>query len=178
MRKPADDTSNLRHLLLAVIAFVLIAALAFLYDKTQAVDLRERNEIAALLRQLREIDGRWDIDVMRERIEFNANQLAAPNRTAAAKKALAALQAAAPRADSAAVSEGLTGLTKAVLEKADLVEKFKRESASTKEALHAVLSGGAALRAQTGEPRKTDARQKAFEQTIDQLIAAVEQYYW
>src|SRR5664279_1453827 len=37
-------TRHLRHLLLAVVALALAAALAFLYEKTQAVDLRERNE--------------------------------------------------------------------------------------------------------------------------------------
>ena len=178
MRKLADDKSNnrLRHMLLAVIAVALIAALAFLYDKTQAVDLRERNEIAALLRELRDIDGRWDIDVMRERIELNANQQAAPNRAAAARKALAGLQAALPRADSAALSEGLPGLTQALREKAELVEKYKGESAGAKDALRALLAGAAALGDEAGASRKTDARQ--LEQALDRLVAAVEQYYW
>src|SRR3990172_9477953 len=105
-----NDTimNTLRHLLIAIVALLLIAALAFLYDKTQAVDLRERNDIAALLDTLREIDGRWDIDVLRERSELDPNQLAAPNRTATARKALASLAVIAPRADSAALSEGLS----------------------------------------------------------------------
>ena len=42
-------TKHLRHLLLAAVALALIAALVFLYAKTQAVDLRERNDIAALI---------------------------------------------------------------------------------------------------------------------------------
>ena len=60
--------NKLRHLLIAIIALGLTAALAFLYDKTQAVDLRDRNEIASVLSALREIDGRWDIDVLRSTI--------------------------------------------------------------------------------------------------------------
>jgi len=89
--------NTLRHLLIALVALVLVAALAFLYDKTQAVDLRERNDIAALLDTLREIDGRWDIDILRERTELDPNQLAAPNRTATARKALAGLSTAQQR---------------------------------------------------------------------------------
>ncbi len=169
---------KLRHLLIATVALVLIAALVFLYDKTQAVDLGERNEVAALLDTLREIDGRWDIDVLRERSELDANQMAAPNRTATTKKALAALSAKAPRANSAAVTEGLGELGKAILEKADLVERYKAESSSAKIALRAVLSGVAAIGAQAGEPRKGDARQKELQQALSQLAAAAQQYYW
>jgi len=170
--------NQIRHLLIAIVALALIAALAFLYDKTQAVDLGDRNDIAAQLDTLREIDGRWDIDVLRERTEFDAAQLPAPNRTAAAKKALAALAAAAPRADSAALNEGLGELGKAILEKAQLVEKYKAESAAVKNALRAVLSGAAAPGAQAGEPRKTDARQKELQQALNRLAAAAQQYYW
>ena len=170
--------TKLRHLLIAIVALALVAALAFLYDKTQAVDLRDRNDVAALLDTLREIDGRWDIDVLRERAELDANQMPAPNRSATAKKALATLAAAVPRADSAALSEGLGELGKAVLEKADLVEKYKTESASVKIALHAVISGTAALGAQAGELRKGDPRQKELTQALNQLAAAAQRYYW
>ena len=170
-------TNHLRHLLLAVVALVLIAALVFLYEKTQAVDLRERNEIAALLDTLREIDSRWDIDVLRERTELDPNRPAAPNRTATAKKALAKLSAAAPLAGSAALSEGLGELGKAIVEKADLVEKYKAESARANIALQTVISGAAELGGQTGAPSSGDARQKALEQAVNQLVAAVEQYY-
>ncbi len=171
-------TKHLRHLLIAVVALALIAALAFLYDKTQAVDLGERNDVAALLDTLREIDGRWDIDVLRERTELDPNQPAAPNRTAIARKALASLAAAVPRADSRALREGMGELAKAILEKADLVEKYKSESASAKIALHAVLSAAAALGGQVGAPPSGDARQRELEQAVNQLVAAVEQYYW
>jgi signal transduction histidine kinase len=171
-------TKHLRHLLIAIVALALIAALAFLYDKTQAVDLGERNDVAALLDTLREIDGRWDVDVLRERTELDPNQPAAPNRTATARKTLASLAAAVPRADSAALREGMGELAKAILEKADLVEKYKGESASAKIALHAVLAGATALGGQVGAPRSGDVRQKELEQAVNQLVAAVEQYYW
>ncbi len=171
-------TKRLRHLLLALVALALVAALAFLYDKTQAVDLGERNEIAALLDTLREIDSRWDIDVLRERTELDPNQPAAPNRTAAAKKALASLAAAVPRADSAALRGGMGGLAKAMFEKAVLVEKYKAESAHAKVALRAVLSGAAALSSPAGAPPSPDARQAQLDQAVNQLVAAVEQYYW
>ncbi len=168
----------LRHLLLVVVALALIGALAFLYEKTQAVDLRERNDIAAQLDALREIDGRWDVDVLRERIELDTDQMPAPKRTATATKALATLHAAMPRADSAALKQNLATLAKSVLEKADLVEKYKAESSSVKIALHAILSGAAALGLQTQAPGKGDAKHKELETALARLAAAAQQVYW
>jgi len=169
--------NHVRHLLLVLVALALIAALVYLYDKTQAVDLRERNEIASLLETLRDIDSRWDIDVLRERTELDPNRAAAPNRTATAKKALASLNAIAPQAGSAALSEGLGALGRAILEKADMVEKYTAESTRAKIALHTVIADATALGGQVGAPDSGDARQKAIEQAVNQLVAAVEQYY-
>ncbi len=169
---------QLRRLVLALVALVLVSALVFLYEKTQAVDLRERNDIAAQLRELRDIDGRWDIDVLRERIELAAGQMAAPNRTAAAQKALAALKASAARADSAALNDGLSELAKSIVEKAALVEKYKGESGATKAALRAVLAAAGALGGAQGDPRQLNAHEKELAQAVNQLVAAVEQYYW
>ena len=168
--------NRLRHLLFALVALALIAALAFLYDKTQAVDLRDRNEIASALGALRDIDGRWDIDILRERVELDANQMAAPNRTNTAKAALATLRAAAARSDSETMKQGMDGLARAVLEKADLVEKYKIESASAKIALHAILSAAGELGAQAGESRKGEA--KLLPQLLSQLSHAAQQHYW
>ena len=165
-------------MLIALVALALVAALAFLYEKTQAVDLSERNDIAAFLGALREIDGRWDVDVLRERTELDPNQMTAPNRAAAARKALAGLTAAVPRANSAALREGMGALAKAIYEKADLVERYRAESAQTKTALRAVLSDAAALSGPAGAPPSADARQAQLDQAANQLVAAVEQYYW
>ena len=41
----------------------MVAALVFLYDRTQALDLNYRNQILTLLRELSDIDNRWDVDV-------------------------------------------------------------------------------------------------------------------
>src|ERR1700690_1523739 len=167
-------TNHLRPVLVATVALALVAALAFLYDKTQAVDLGERNDIAALLGALREIDARWDVDVSRERIELDPDQLPAPNRTAAAKKALAGLTAAVPRTDSAALRGGMGALATAIFEKADLVENYKAETAQAKTALRAVLAGAAALGNPAGAPPSADARQAQLDQAVNQLAAAVE----
>jgi hypothetical protein len=50
--------STMSNVQLVVLSALLLAALAFLYLKTEAIDLREKNEVLALLRELKEIDSR------------------------------------------------------------------------------------------------------------------------
>ncbi len=114
-----------RHLLITIATFGLIAALVFLYNKTEAVDLSERNEIVSLLRELQEIEGRWDIDVLRMRMEMDSSQMSAPNRTIAAQNALKALANAVPHINSPSLSVNLGAISRAITEKAELIEKLK-----------------------------------------------------
>ena len=163
--------------MIALVALVLIAALVFLYDKTQAVDLRERNDIAAQLDTLREITaaGTSMYCASAPRSTRTGSRRPAARRP---REALASLNALLPNSDSAALREGLGELGKAILEKANVVEKYKAESAAAKIALHATLSGAAALGGQLGAPPSADARQRELAQAVTQLVAAVEQYYW
>lgn len=170
-----NKSDMLHNLLLGLAALVLVAVLAFLYDKTQAVDLRKQNEILGVLRELKEIDGRWDVDVLRARIEFGSNDLPASNRAAAASKALQDLGAALQNTHSAALSTGLPDLNKAILQKVDLVEKFKAENRNTKDALQAVLQGATELGTQAAE---LQSRSPELEQALSRLAATALQYYW
>jgi two-component system NtrC family sensor kinase len=47
---------------LGFIAIALLGALAFLYSRTEAIDFKKDGEVLALLRELRELDTRWDFD--------------------------------------------------------------------------------------------------------------------
>ena len=134
MKKP----EVLQTILLCVAATALAAVLAFLYDKTEAVDLRQQNEILGFLRELREIDSRWDLDVVRARTESRAASVPAPSRAIAAAKALENLKAAVQRTPSAALSAGLPALSAAILEKASLVERFRTDAGAAQAALHNV----------------------------------------
>ena len=165
----------LHNLLLGLAALVLVGVLAFLYDKTQAVDLRKQNEILGFLRELKEIDGRWDVDVLRARLEFGSNDLPASNRAAAASKALQDLGAALQNTHSAALSTGLPDLNKAILQKVDLVEKFNAENRNTKDALQAVLKSATELGTQAAE---LQSRSPELEQALSRLAATALQYYW
>jgi signal transduction histidine kinase len=170
-----DKPDVLHNILFGLAALVLVGVLLFLYDKTQAVDLRKQNEILGFLRELKEIDGRWDVDVLRSRLEFGSNDLPASNRAAAAGKALQGLGAALQNTHSTALSAGLPELSKAILQKVELVEKFKAENRNTKDALQAVLKGAAELSTQAAE---LQSRSPVLEQALSRLSTTAPLYYW
>ena len=64
-----------RWVLATAVAALLVAVLGFLYFKTQGADIKRKNEALALLRELKEIDVRWDVDLWRTRLEFTTTHL-------------------------------------------------------------------------------------------------------
>jgi len=168
---------SLRHLSIAIVTLGLIAALVFLYNKTEAVNLGERNTVVALLGELQEIEGRWDIDVLRMRTEMDPGRTILPNRAAAAKNALRALENARPLVNSPALNENLGKIAKAFTEKAELVENYKAVIDSSKNALLKTMSIADQPVVAGAKSGKIDARQKEFIRTLDQVAAAASAYY-
>jgi len=163
-----------RNALLIGAAAALIAVLAFLYDKTQTVDLRERNEIRALLRELKAIDIHWDNDVLHASSEMSTDAVPIPDRSADAARALQQLGAAAQNVHSAALAAALPELEKAVTQKAGLMRKFQATNHDAKQALQTVLKDAPLINAQLGGSRK---RSLMFEQALRTLTAVAPQYY-
>ena len=169
-----NKTEVLHTILLCVGAAALAGALAFLYDKTQAVDLREQNEILGYLRELKDIDSRWDHDVLRARSELAPGDLAATNRGAVAAKALQNLSAAVQRTQSTALGAGLPELSAAIQEKAALVEKFRIENSTAQTALRDIARDAAELGTLAAGLK---ARPPALEQALNTLTANAPLYY-
>ena len=170
-----NKSEALHTALLCVGAAALAGALAFLYNKTQAVDLSQQNEILGYLRELRDIDSRWDVDVMRARADFAAAELPAPNRAASAAKALDNLTAASQRTPGNALSAGLPELRAAVEQKARLVEQFKTENSAAQSAVRDILKGTAEVgsAAATLKPHPP-----ALDSALATLSAVAPLYYW
>ena len=55
------------------VAVILIGLLGFLFNKTRGVDFDEHNEIIGNLRQLKQIDAEWNIDVFKSKMGINNN---------------------------------------------------------------------------------------------------------
>jgi signal transduction histidine kinase len=171
-----------KNVLLVVLSALLLAVLAFLYFKTEAIDLREKNEVLALLRELKEIDSRWDVDVLRARSELAPPSLAPLDRGQIAAQALDRLARAAKETDSRALDQGLGELRKAFAQKAELVEAFGRESTAARRALQAGLGMTSEAAAWAHEARRTGAGRKEraalAETTAKELDASLFRYHY
>ena len=168
-----DKREILRNVLLGLGALALVAVLAFLYDKTQAVDMREQGEVLDTLRLLKEIDTRWDIEVLRARLE-SGSEPPAPARREIAAQALQSLESALRKTPSPSLAAGLPELRRAILEKERLVQKFRAEDAGAKDALAELFRRASEARAQAAE-RKPPL--PALDAALSQLVAAASRYF-
>jgi len=149
-----------KNALVVVLSALLIAALAFLYLKTEAIDLREKNEILTLLRELKDIDSKWDADVLRMRSELALAARALVDRARSARQALDRFARAAGSTGSGALNRGLAPLQKAFSQKAELVEAFGQESTAARRALQASLTMTTEAAARAREARLAEPRLK------------------
>ncbi|MGH8769245.1 MAG: ATP-binding protein [Burkholderiales bacterium] len=170
-----NKSETIQNILLGVGALVLIAALVFLYNKTQAVDLREENEILGLLRDLKEIDGRWDFDVLRASLEPDVAALPPVDRRSIAERALRALGDAAGKNPASVLNASLPELAKAIMEKARLVEEFKVEDAAAKAGLNGLVGNAMELGAQAAQLK---VKVPGLESLLNRLVAGAPLYYW
>jgi signal transduction histidine kinase len=160
----------LRNVLLGLGALALVLVLLFLYDRTQTVDMREQNQVLDALRLLKEIDGRWDVEVLRARIESGSEPPTGARREAA--RALEILATALRKTPSPSLAAALPELRRAILEKEELVRKFKAENAGVKTALAELSRSVSELRSRAAE-RKPPL--PALDAALSRLIAAAYQ---
>ncbi len=169
-----NKSDMLHNTLIATAILIMIGVLAFFYDKTQAVDLREQNEVLGLLNGLKDIDNRWDFEAQRARIDLGKSELATLSRADAGDKALRDITRVAEHTTSSALRSGLAELRKTIALKAELFEKFKAENRLNKDALLAILSNATEL---TSQAVAKPGEFVSLVQTVNELSEHAAQYY-
>lgn len=150
-----------QNILMGLVVLILLSTLWFLYDKTQAVDLSEQNEVMGLLNQVKEIDSRWDTEVQRARIDFSSES--APFvRSDSGDKALRDITRFAGLTTSKALRTGLPELRSAIQLKSELVQLFITENRSNKNTLQELIKTIAELRTQLQAKRSSSALLQAL----------------
>ncbi|MCW5574742.1 MAG: hypothetical protein KIT13_01490 [Burkholderiales bacterium] len=166
--------------LMALVAAGLVALLGFLYLKSQGVDYRRQGEILGYLRELREIDGRWDSEVLRARTENHPDQARlADDRGAQAPEILKRLQQAAAESPSQALARELPALLQAFNQKAELLRRYRAAQLAVTQALGSLAEfdteiAGLVRGAWAGFPRRD--RLVAVESTSALLFAHLMRY--
>jgi signal transduction histidine kinase len=165
--------------LAAAAAIALAAILLILYARTQGADTMRQGEVLGWMRELKEIDARWDVEILRTRNEFAPP--APVDYTPQVNRLRKALTAAADETGSPVLKRSMTDLTAAFLQKADLIEKFRNANAATKQALTRVLAADVEIaglvRGSWQDFRDRD-RLVAAENAVTLLLAEAQRYYY
>jgi two-component system NtrC family sensor kinase len=169
--------------LFAAACVLLAAILGYLYHKTQGVDIKRASEVLGALRDLKEIDARWDAEILRLRAEPIPPPPAPPadHPGPTLERVRKDLAAAASALRSPLLARGLPELDRAVGAKAEMVTRYRKANAATQQALARVLSSDAEVaglvRGSWPESRERE-RLVAAESTAVQAIAEAQRYYY
>jgi two-component system, NtrC family, sensor kinase len=158
-----------------VLAVVLAAALAFLYYKTDIGQFRKQVQIASYLREMKDIDTRWEAELLRLRSESGPSSITTAHLADSLRRALRGLDEEVTA--SRMVSYSLPELKRAFTDKAELMEKYRSVAATAKERLDTALVtlpdiNKALRQALLNYPRQRD-RIGAFEQSLSRVQAEV-----
>ncbi len=140
-----------RWLLVAAALSSLMAILAWLYVKTQAVNLDRRNEIVLHLRELKALDAQWNVDTLKSRMGINKNYDPITDPLVSLRAIEADLETETQTWLGNASLGTLDKLKKAFAEKTDLTDQFKSQNAILRNSLRYLPTGTESLKTMIGE---------------------------
>ena len=154
-----------------LLAVVLVAVLAFLYVKSQP-DLGRQTQIATDLRNLREIDTRWNRDIAAARSDAINAEARTRDPIARLQPLLGDLASETAALKNRALSTGVESLRSAFLDKQKLVDQFEELNAQLRATLKGLLAQLSAVRQTVARLAETDAKQRQKLSALDaQLVA-------
>jgi signal transduction histidine kinase len=162
----------LRYAAVATIVILLVGGWLSLYFKARAVDLRAANGVLEGLRELKEIDSRWNdrLIAMRLSTAGEPDKIAAVLDMPRVARVQGALSVKAYEMGNLVSPQGLTALRQAFDEKASAIQQFEAAKSAYSQALDRFVQAGSALSsaARTGR----DGIGAAGERAVERLSAA------
>jgi len=129
---------RLLWLSMTALGVLLISALVFLYNKTRDYDPSNYFENVALLRQIKQLDARWELDAMKSKIGINKTYDPLVDPLVDLSKLQQQLDAvgASQKGDSArTLTNSIKAFEIALQKKANLIEHFKSHNAVLRNSL-------------------------------------------
>jgi len=155
-----------------LLALLLVAVLAFLYVMSQGGDLRRQTQIVTDLRNLKEIDTRWNRDIAAARSDAVNAEPRTRDPTARLQPLLGDLASETAALKNRALTTGVESLRSAFLEKQKLVDQFDEVNAQLRGTLKDLLAQLSGIRQTATRLAETDAKQRQKLSALDgQLVA-------
>ena len=124
----AEERARQRNVNILV-AIVLVGLLAYLFNKTRAVDFDGHNEVIGNLRQLKQIDAEWNIDVFKSKMGINNNYDPVAQPLPLIRELESSLtQKTEQSSDSTALLTMLKSFQATMANKISLIERFKSQN--------------------------------------------------
>ena len=175
------EVRGARHALIAAACLLLASILGYLYLKTQGADIKRASEVLAALRALKQIDARWDVEILRSRSEPAPQPVPARDDRPEIARIQKELAAAAQAIGSPVLTRALPELASAFSQKIEIVERHKKAGTATRQALARVLASDveiAGLVRGTWQDFRDHERLVAAESTAVQAIAEAQRYHY
>jgi signal transduction histidine kinase len=158
-------------LLRVIVALLLIAVLAFLYVMSQSGDLRRQPQVSTYLRQLREIDSRWNRDLAAARGDSITAEARPPAPGRPLQPSLDGLASETRALQDDALVPGLEGLRQAFNQKQALVQQFEQQNEALRQQLRGLLGQIAGMRGTIAAT--TDAAARARLSALDSELVSL-----
>jgi signal transduction histidine kinase len=158
-------------------ATALVAVLGVLYMQTREIDFEANNEILSALRELKQIDAEWNVDVLRAKtgLANNYDKVASPLPLVESLKESLARKSVSVWRDRADSNARMTGLlenyTKLMDRKIDTIERFKSQNAILRNSSRFLPVATSDLVESTHISAIPAATQTKVEQVLDELLA-------
>ena len=138
----------LRRLFLVLASLGLIAVLWALVQKTQSIDTSALQQVNSQLRELKQVDATWNLDILRSKMGINKNYDQVTTPLQWLQQNQPALMAAVDQTEANAIKQAADELRAAINEKISLVDRFKMQNALLKNSLRFLPTAVAQLRDQ------------------------------
>ncbi|WP_298607109.1 DAHL domain-containing protein [uncultured Thiothrix sp.] len=139
---------SLRYVPLFLVSAGLIAILGALIQKTRSIDTTNIQQINGQLRELKQVDATWNLDILRSKIGINKNYDQVTTPLQWLQKNQPILMAEVKQADVTAIKQAADELKTAINEKISLVDRFKMQNALLKNSLRFLPTAVGQLRDQ------------------------------
>jgi diguanylate cyclase (GGDEF)-like protein len=139
--------SRFRGALPALVPLVLLAGWLYLYTHSHVVDTSAQNQTLALLKDLKQLDSDWSVDVLRSHADINPNYDALVEPLGRFADGLAQVRTRASLVQQPALNDAVEELERAVETKAALIDAFKAENSLFKNSLRYTPTAHQGIRA-------------------------------
>jgi len=165
-------TRIVRFALAIGVVAALIGGLLILYAKTSSVDAEKKAEVEGYLKQLKQLDAEWNVDVLKSRMEINKNYDPLTSPLSALLGLQERLAGEVLAVKQPGTEKALDELKAVIAEKIDLVDQFKAQNSILKNSLRYIPTAVDELRAQVREAKRTT---PASREALDILDARANQ---